>query len=226
MIELLVKAGDTVKAEQSLITVESDKASMEIPSSHAGVVKRTARAGGRQGQTEFGGAGARRRRRARPGSEQKTAPAPAGTSASSYQNRSARRGGSAGRRHPGACCGCRAVAEPRTSPARRTRRPAGYASPSVRKFARLLGVLLAEVQGSGPKGRISHEDDADLHQRVMAGSVADQGPRPPKAPGGRVAARAWAWAPWPKVDFAQFGPVERKELSHQEDQRRQPHATG
>ena len=57
VIELLVKAGDTVKAEQSLITVESDKASMEIPSSHAGVVKEPRVAGGRQGQARLGGAG-------------------------------------------------------------------------------------------------------------------------------------------------------------------------
>jgi pyruvate/2-oxoglutarate dehydrogenase complex dihydrolipoamide acyltransferase (E2) component len=59
VIELLVKPGDTVKAEQSLITVESDKASMEIPSSHAGVVKELRVAGGRQGQARLGGAHAR-----------------------------------------------------------------------------------------------------------------------------------------------------------------------
>jgi pyruvate/2-oxoglutarate dehydrogenase complex dihydrolipoamide acyltransferase (E2) component len=55
VIELMVKLGDTVKAEQSLITVESDKASMEIPSSHAGVVKETESRAGRQGERRLAG---------------------------------------------------------------------------------------------------------------------------------------------------------------------------
>ncbi|MFL6695231.1 MAG: 2-oxo acid dehydrogenase subunit E2, partial [Ramlibacter sp.] len=86
-----------------------------------------------------------------------------------------------------------------------------HASPSVRKFARELGVPLEEVKGSGPKGRILHEDVQAFTKAVMKGEATT------KAAGGKAPAggggEALGLLPWPKVDFAKFGPVERKDLS-------------
>jgi len=87
-----------------------------------------------------------------------------------------------------------------------------HASPSVRRFARELGVPLAEVPGSGPKGRILHEDVQRFVKGVMAGdaqTTAQKG-KAPAAAGGGMGLDLLAW---PKVDFAKFGPVERKPLS-------------
>jgi pyruvate dehydrogenase E2 component (dihydrolipoamide acetyltransferase) len=80
-----------------------------------------------------------------------------------------------------------------------------HASPSVRKFARELGVDLALVRGSGPKGRITVEDVRGFVKGVMAG-----GARPAGAP---AAGAGLGVLPWPQVDFAKFGPVERVEMS-------------
>ena len=166
VIELLVKAGDTVKAEQSLITVESDKATMEIPSSHAGVVKELRVQVGdkvKQGSVmqvlDAAGAAAQ-------ASEQKTAAAPA----EQTQAPAVVVAAPAAAVPPAPAAAAPAVAAPAHQPGT----PTGglpHASPSVRKFARELGVPLAEVQGSGPKGRISHEDVQAFTQRVMVGSV-------------------------------------------------------
>jgi pyruvate dehydrogenase E2 component (dihydrolipoamide acetyltransferase) len=88
-----------------------------------------------------------------------------------------------------------------------------HASPSVRKFARELGVPLAEVKGSGPKGRITADDVQAFTKSVMAGAVQTLASRrcPGRAGGGGVG--GLEVLPWPKVDFAKFGAVERKELS-------------
>jgi pyruvate dehydrogenase E2 component (dihydrolipoamide acetyltransferase) len=89
--------------------------------------------------------------------------------------------------------------------------PAGrlpHASPSVRKFARELGVPLEEVNGTGPKGRITQEDVQAFTKAVMTGAASTQAAAA-KAPGGGA---ALGLLPWPKVDFAKFGPVERKDL--------------
>src|SRR5690606_31529128 len=90
-----------------------------------------------------------------------------------------------------------------------------HASPSVRKFARELGVPLAEVKGSGSKGRITQEDILSFTKSVMAGAVqtlAQQAAAPAKGSAGGNVGGLEVLA-WPKVDFAKFGPVERKELS-------------
>jgi pyruvate dehydrogenase E2 component (dihydrolipoamide acetyltransferase) len=79
----------------------------------------------------------------------------------------------------------------------------------VRKFARELGVPLNEVKGSGPKGRISQEDVQAFSRAVMAGETRTQA-QSSKAPAGDGA--GLGLIPWPKVDFAKFGPIERKEL--------------
>ena len=84
-----------------------------------------------------------------------------------------------------------------------------HASPSVRKFARELGVPLNEVKGSGPKGRISQEDVQAFSRAVMTGETRTQA-QAAKAPAGDGA--GLGLIPWPKVDFAKFGPIERKEL--------------
>jgi pyruvate dehydrogenase E2 component (dihydrolipoamide acetyltransferase) len=212
VIELLVKAGDTVKAEQSLITVESDKASMEIPSSHAGVVKELRVQVGdkvKQGSVvlvlDAAGAPAQE-------SEQKMAPAPVEQAPAAIKTEAPAVvvAAPAAAVPPAPAAAAPAVAAPAHQPGT----PTGglpHASPSVRKFARELGVPLAEVQGSGPKGRISHEDVQAFTQRVMAGSVQTKA-QAAKAPAGGGTGVGLDLLPWPKVDFTKFGPVERKEL--------------
>ncbi|MFO1262323.1 MAG: dihydrolipoyllysine-residue acetyltransferase [Rhodoferax sp.] len=211
VIELLVKVGDTVKAEQSLITVESDKASMEIPSSHAGVVKELRVQVGdkvKQGSVvlvlDAAGAPAQ-------GSEQKTAAAPAEQAPDAIKTEAPAVVAAPAAAAPAPVVAAAAVAEPAHQPGT----PTGglpHASPSVRKFARELGVPLAEVQGSGPKGRISHEDVQAFTQRVMAGSVQTKAQAAKAPAGGGGTGVGLDLLPWPKVDFAKFGPIERKEL--------------
>jgi pyruvate dehydrogenase E2 component (dihydrolipoamide acetyltransferase) len=86
-----------------------------------------------------------------------------------------------------------------------------HASPSVRKFARELGVPLEEVKGSGPKGRIVDEDVKNFTRSVMGGTTRTQAMGSASSGGGDGA--GLGLLPWPKVDFAKFGPIERKELS-------------
>jgi pyruvate dehydrogenase E2 component (dihydrolipoamide acetyltransferase) len=212
VIELLVKVGDTVKVEQSLITVESDKASMEIPSSHAGVVRALKVAVGDRvskgsviATIEATGAAAA------PGPAAATAatphPAPAEESAPSGTNASVE------------------VQAPRTAekPAPTAALPAHdptqaplnlpHASPSIRRVARELGVPLAEVKGSGPHGRITQGDLEGFVKSVMAGATqtkAQAAKAPAAAAGGGSLP---GLLPWPVVDFARFGAVERKDLS-------------
>ncbi|RUR65774.1 dihydrolipoyllysine-residue acetyltransferase [Variovorax guangxiensis] len=202
VIEVLVKPGDTIKAEQSLITVESDKASMEIPSSAAGVLKElkvkvgdTVNIGDLIAVLE-GAAGA-------------AAPAPAQAAAAA-----APAAATASAPAPAAPSPAPAAAAPAHNP---TAAPSGnlpHASPSVRKFARELGVPLEEVKGSGPKGRITQEDIQNFTKAVMSGQASTKASAA-KAPagGGGGDGAALGLIPWPKVDFTKFGTVERKELS-------------
>jgi pyruvate dehydrogenase E2 component (dihydrolipoamide acetyltransferase) len=91
-----------------------------------------------------------------------------------------------------------------------------HASPSVRKFARELGVPLAEMKGSGPKGRITEADVQAFTRSVMAGSVQTAAIAAQVKPAVAAVANDGAGLgliPWPKVDFAKFGPIERKEMS-------------
>ena len=89
-----------------------------------------------------------------------------------------------------------------------------HASPSVRKFARELGVPLAEVKGSGPKGRITLDDVQQFTRSVMNGAVqtAAQAAKAPAATAAGGGGSELGLIPWPKVDFAKFGPIERKEM--------------
>ena len=202
VIEMLVKVGDTVAVEQSLFTVESDKASMEIPSPSAGTITAlsiklgdTVNIGDVVGQITVQGAAPA----AAP--VQAAAPAAAAVAAPVAAPVAA------------APVAAAPVAAPAHNP---TVAPSGklpHASPSVRKFARELGVPLAEVKGSGQKGRITADDIQAFTKSVMAGAVQTlaQQATAPKSSGGNVG--GLEVLAWPKVDFAKFGPVERKDLS-------------
>jgi len=206
VIELLVKPGDTVKAEQSLITVESDKASMEIPSSHAGVVKELkVKMGDKVAMGSVvlmldaaDAAGAAAAPAAAPAPTPVAAPVAVAPVVAPVAARPA-----------AAPAPVASVAVPAHDPTA----PKGqlpHASPSVRKFARELGVPLEEVKGSGPKGRIVDEDIKNFTKSVMSGAARTQAMG--AASGGGDGA-GLGLLPWPKVDFAKFGPIERKELS-------------
>ena len=207
VIELMVKVGDTIKAEQSLITVESDKASMEIPSSTAGVVKELRVKLGdkvKQGSVvlvlEASGAA--------------SAPAPAPAEAPAAAAVTAPAVASAPTQAPApVVASVVASSAISAAPAHNPGAPSlglPHASPSVRKFARELGVPLEEVKGNGPKGRISQDDVQAFTKAVMAGSAQTKA-QAAKAPAGGDGA-ALGLIPWPKVDFAKFGPIERKEM--------------
>ena len=201
VIEVMVKAGDTIKVEQSLITVESDKASMEIPSSHAGVVKDVkVKVGDKVAKGSLvavveGTSGAA------------AAPAAAAASASTAAAASAPAPAAPA---PAAEKGVPTAALPAHEPSV-AKGVLPHASPTIRKLARELGVPLDEVKGSGPKGRITQEDVHGFVKGVMAGSVqtAAQKSAAPAATGGGIP----GLLAWPKVDFAKFGAVERKDLS-------------
>ena len=223
VIEVFVKPGDTVKVEQSLITVESDKASMEIPSSHAGVVKEirvkvgdkvklgsliAVLQGAAAATTGAMPAPTPAPVRAEPESPiilspSKEAP-PASTSPSLDGLRTIGNTGS-GQAEV-------SVLPPHDPTATNGALP--HASPTIRRLARELGVPLHEVKGSGPKGRITQDDLQGFVKGVMAGAVQtaaqkSKAPAPAAAAGGAFP----GLLAWPQVDFAKFGPVERKDLS-------------
>ncbi len=202
VIEVLVKPGDKIALEQSLITVESDKASMEIPSSHAGVLKElkvkvgdTVNIGDLLAILE--GSVAPAASTATPSVRAEPVEAPAQVQASPST--------SSGRTEV-------VAAPPAHNPTATAPVGLPHASPSVRKFARELGVPLAEVKGSGLKGRITTEDIQSFTKSVMAGAVQTtaQAAKAPASTGG--GGSELGLIPWPKVDFAKFGPIERKEM--------------
>ena len=197
VIEVFIKPGDTVKLEQSLITVESDKASMEIPASQGGVIKELKnKIGDKVSQGSVvalieAAAGAAPAPIPAAAPAQAAAPATAPSSAPVSQRTS-----------PTAAL---PPHEPTAAPANLP-----HASPSVRRFARELGVPLAEVKGSGPNGRITHEDVQGFVKGVMSGAVHTGVQKAtPAAAGGGLA----GLLPWPQIDFTKFGEVERKDLS-------------
>ncbi len=233
IIEVLVKPGDTIKAEQSLVTVESDKASMEIPSSHAGVVKEM-----KVGLGDKISEGALllmlETSDAAPAPAKPATDAPVPVSAPQSEpdtsNQDVTPSELAAPAPPPVVAPPPAPVSapaPAPAPAERTLPTAAlpaheptaaptnlpHASPTIRKLARELGVPLEEVKGSGPKGRITHDDVQGFVKAVMAGDVRTQA----QAAKGDAAAGGGGGLPglpaWPQVDFAKFGPVERKPLS-------------
>jgi pyruvate dehydrogenase E2 component (dihydrolipoamide acetyltransferase) len=192
VIEVLVKPGDAVTKEQSLITLESDKATMEIPSPSDGVVQSV--------KVKIGDKVAKGSPilvlEGKAGSTETRAPAPQAPAPAAPQPAPA-----VPQPVPAAAAAPRPV--PREPREETTTKP--HASPSVRKFARELGVDLAQVQGSGPKGRILHTDVQAFVKGALSGktvsSVKSGGTLPFNLPA------------WPEVDFAKFGPIESKPLS-------------
>jgi pyruvate dehydrogenase E2 component (dihydrolipoamide acetyltransferase) len=197
VIEISVKVGDRVEKEQSLVTLESDKATMDVPSSAAGVIKELKVKVGdtvSEGsvivviEAEGGAAAPAPAPAAKPAAEKPSdapatpSPAPAAPSA---------------------------LAQAPLIPAGEGgARKASHASPSVRKFARELGVDVSRVQGTGPKGRITQDDVTAFVKGVMTGQRAAPAAAPATAGGGEL-----NLLPWPKVDFTKFGPVDPKPLS-------------
>ncbi|MEA2254751.1 MAG: hypothetical protein QOG35_796 [Solirubrobacteraceae bacterium] len=186
VIEVLVSAGDEVAPEDPLVTLESDKATMDIPAPFGGTVAEVRVAVGdtvSQGSPiltlQVNGAQPQ---------PQAAAVAPAVQEA-----------------QPGDGAGdVPAPASPQAAPTMGEDGAPPYASPAVRRLARELGVDLGAVEGSGRRTRITKED-------VRA--VADGARRPAAAGAGAAAAAGLDLAPWPKVDFEQYGPVERRPLS-------------
>ena len=203
VIEVLVSPGDAIALEQSLITIESDKASMEIPSSHAGTLKHLSvkvgdvvNIGDVMGQiTVAGGMGA-------------SVSPPAAANAAAAVPMTATASATA---VPAATATVMSTSAPAHNP---TVSPSGklpYASPSVRKFARELGVPLEEVKGSGLKGRITQADVQQFTRSVMAGAAKTIAQS--QASEGDNSGAGLGLLPWPKVDFAKFGPVSRVDRS-------------
>jgi pyruvate dehydrogenase E2 component (dihydrolipoamide acetyltransferase) len=193
VIEIFVKPGDAIKVEQSLITVESDKAAMEIPSSAAGVLKELKVKIG--DKVNIGDLLA-----ILEGSVAAAAPVAAINAAASV---------AASAPSVAPAVATASISAPAHNPGSTTL-GLPHASPSVRKFARELGVPLEEVKGNGPKGRISFDDVQAFTKAVMAGATQTKA-QAAKAPAGGDGA-ALGLIPWPKVDFAKFGPIERKEM--------------
>ena len=199
VIEMLVNVGDSVEAEQSLLTLESDKASMEIPSPFAGVVRSLAvKVGDRINEGDLiaslESAGA-----APPVQPVAAVSGSAQAEPAATQAVAAAETGEAGRM-PGEKEPLRPPVLARPSDAPRGR---AHASPGVRRFARELGVDLFYVPGSGPKGRIIKEDVQAYVKRTLSEG------KPVAAPsaGGGLQLPAM-----PAVDFTKFGEVEEKEL--------------
>ncbi|MEP6609264.1 MAG: dihydrolipoyllysine-residue acetyltransferase [Burkholderiaceae bacterium] len=216
VIELLAKPGDTVDKDQSLVTVESDKASMEIPSSHAGVLKELkVKLGDKVSKgmplatLTADAASPASASAAKPAASPpvETAPVPPVATppspAASAPAAESPQTETPVRSHAFATeMGARPQpldAAPGTKP---------HASPSVRKFARELGVDLAMVRGSGPKDRITEDDVRGYVKAVITGSGA--GNPLDSAAGGVPGIHL---PPWPQVDFAKFGPIKRVEMS-------------
>ncbi|WP_434106595.1 dihydrolipoyllysine-residue acetyltransferase [Paraburkholderia caffeinilytica] len=199
VIEVSVKVGDRVEKEQSLVTLESDKATMDVPSSAAGVVKEVKVKVGdnvsegsvivvleADGAAAPAAAPAAKQAAVEKPSDAPAVPSPAPASPSALAQAPSIPAGEGGARH------------------------ASHASPSVRKFARELGVDVTQVQGTGPKGRITQADVTGFIKGVMTGQrAAPAGAAAPAAAGGGEL----NLLPWPKVDFTKFGPVDPKPLS-------------
>jgi pyruvate dehydrogenase E2 component (dihydrolipoamide acetyltransferase) len=218
VIEVHVKAGDVVNAEDALITLESDKATMDVPAPAAGTVKEVkVKLGDKVNEgtlivvLDASAAVEAPTSPSPPAPETGTAPvavtppAPAIPEAPPRAATPAQVATSAVPPTPTIAMLPAAVHIP--SPAEIVTELDGikpHASPSVRRFARELGADIAQVRGNGPKGRITREDVQAFVKGVMSGAAA----LPAPTFGGGL-----SLLPWPQVDFAKFGPVEVKPLS-------------
>ena len=228
VIDVMVKPGDSIEVDTPLVTLESDKAAMDVPSTASGVIEKIhATKGGKvntgdllatlkAGGSATAGAAAARA----------TAPAPAAPAAATQPS------------PPPAAASPAAPPQPAAAPAPAAPERAGklvpfsqlgaptsyrpdlpvidepgfsraHAGPSVRRFARELGVDLARVTGHGFKGRITHEDVKAFVKTALAAPAA----APSAPPAGGAAARPGALPAVPVVDYSQFGPVETQPLT-------------
>lgn len=187
IIEVSVKPGDTVSAEQALISLETDKATIDVPAPFAGVVKEVkVKVGDKVSEgtlivtIEASGNTAQATPAAKPASKQQAAAtvvaAPVSTPAP--------------------------VVAPVAAPAAEASLSSGgaHASPSIRRFARELGVNLPQVKGSGEKGRVTRDDVQNFVKQTLSGGAAT---------GGGMS----GLLPWPDVDYAKYGAIEAKPLS-------------
>lgn len=209
VIEVHIKPGDTIEKEQSLVTLESDKATMDVPSSHSGVVKEVKVKVGdsiSEGSVVLLLEGSEAPINTATNTPAPTqAPAPVKTQAPAPTPAPA----------PipvaptpiAAPVSTQAPAPaPVSTPSAELGQSVSHASPSVRKFARELGVTIASVKGTGPKGRITQDDVQAFVKSVMSGASA-----PAATSGGSLG--GLNLLPWPKVDFSKFGETERQALS-------------
>jgi pyruvate dehydrogenase E2 component (dihydrolipoamide acetyltransferase) len=192
VIEVLVKAGDKIEKEQSIVVLESDKATMDVPSSHSGIVKEVkVKVGDNLSEGSVvvileGGSGSA-------STPVAAVSAPAAPVAKTVEPPIPR--------------------APAPPPISNTPPPAvdatlSHASPSVRKFARELGVTITQVKGSGPKGRITQEDVQAFVKAAMSGGAGS-----PAAASSGGSLGGLNLIPWPKVDFTKFGEIERQPLN-------------
>jgi pyruvate dehydrogenase E2 component (dihydrolipoamide acetyltransferase) len=200
VIEVFVKPGDVVKVDDPLMTLESDKATMDVPSPLAGTVEGVRVAVGEK--VSEGTVIATLIPAAAVGAAPQTPPAvPAPARAAAPPPAAA----------PAPLVAAAAAAAPaaQAAPATATPSAAAHASPSVRKFARELGVDLGKVKGTGPKGRILHQDV----QAFVKGALTAPSASAAAASGAIAVGGTLNLLPWPQVDFAKYGPVEAKPLS-------------
>src|SRR4051794_14450386 len=224
IIQVFVKPGDAVKQEDPLIALESDKATMDVPSPAAGTVKDLkVKVGDRVSKGNLillldsaaeakaapsGPSGGNGQSAA---TTQAAAPAPKAEARGDKQKQPEEERPKPGEGPEKTGGPPPAKPEPKTGAAAAPARieseafKRAHASPSVRKFARELGVDLSQVKGSGPKGRILQEDVQSFVKQAISGGAAPAG-----APAGGGGLNL---LPWPQVDFTKFGPVEAKPLS-------------
>jgi len=210
VIEVLVKPGDAVKKDDSLITLESDKATMEVPAPSSGTVKEIRV---KVGDKVSEGVAILTMEAALAAGTNRPAAGAAPAQAASQVPTPAQTGASLPTKAPTPS----PAPAPPAAPAAALQEssdealpPHGappHASPGVRRFARELGVDVARVKGTGPKGRILKEDVQGFVKQALAGGA----PAAARAPGGGLT--DLGLPAWPKVDFAKFGPIEAKPLS-------------
>lgn len=189
IISVMVKAGDTVAADDPLIEIESDKATMEVPSPLAGQIKEIKVSEGDKVSEgvlllllEVANAAAAAAEPGKPAAAESVVPASA------------------------ALAGATSEPPPSAAPAPAAAAPGeGHASPSVRAFARQLGVDVSKVKGTGRKGRILREDISGFFKTAAA-------PAPAPAAAGAAPSGGMGIPPIPKVDFSKFGTVEDVEM--------------
>jgi pyruvate dehydrogenase E2 component (dihydrolipoamide acetyltransferase) len=195
VIEVHIKPGDTIEKEQSLVTLESDKATMDVPSSHSGIVKEVKVKVGdsiSEGSVVLLLEGAEAVNTVAPQAPAPVkAPAPAPVAPKPVATPVPTQA---------------PAPAPVSAPAAELGQSGSHASPSVRKFARELGVTITSVKGTGPKGRITQDDVQAYVKSAMSGASA-----PAATSGGSLG--GLNLLPWPKVDFSKFGQTERQALS-------------